>query len=565
MRSKSIFVKALSLALTVAICVAFFAGCDDKKDHAVTTESNGGVTTPSNEYTGVLNDYKVVYQGYGAAALKDAAISFAKKLGLESVPDKSRDGEYEDNGGLEILVGNTTRAQSTTSLDALSASPSADKEYFYMIKVEDNARVSVVGNKPDAVSRALDLLLDEYIEKNGDSIVLNLSEGESVYGGYDYKLITASTGTTFDTVLTSTLYKPVLSQASYKAAQYPKVIELQHSGDKNGTLLATLEIFSKAKSGFYIYKSTDGGKTWNTQGRVTEKMDTSYTSHWEPHLFELPCQVGDMPEGTLLLSGTTVGGQRSHITVWRSYDSGLRWEQYTEITTGGGTVDAMPSDSTYHGVWEPCIIYEDGYLYCFYSDDSDALHDQKLSYKRSADGVNWEEQVDVVCFEEYHWRPGMISLTKMGNGKYFAPYEICSNEVGGCDVYFKIVDDISSLDSWDPTDHGTKLKSVTKGAPNTIGSAPWSGWTPAGGDCGTLFVSAAVGGDKYLYVSFDYGKTFETIENPLPSTREASYSSSFFFTSDGSTLYYANTVALNDDFGMIEFAKIFIKEGRKDN
>lgn len=559
--------RIISSVLAAVLLTVSAVGCTSGSGNtSTTTSSDEGVTTPdnNNKYTGKLDGYTVVYHGYGAASMKDAAIKFAKNLGLESKADKTRNGTNPDEGGLEILIGETDREQSKTALETLSASPSASREFFYSISVESNARVVVVGNKADAVGRALDELLDNYIQITDSSLTLTLEEGESVIYGYDRKLITASTGTTFDTVVASTLFKPTLNQATYKASQYPKVIELQHNGSQNGTLVASFEVFSKTKTGFPVYVSKDGGETWVSRTPARETMDKTFTSHWEPHLFELPCQVGDMPEGTLLLSGTTVAGQKSHITVWRSFDCGKRWEQYTEVTVGGGTVDAMPSDSTYHGVWEPCIVYEDGYLYCFYSDDSDPLHDQKLSYKRSSDGVNWEEQVDVVCFEEYHWRPGMISITKMGNGKYFAPYEICSNEVGGCDVYFKIVDDLDSLDSWNPTDHGTKLRSVTKGAPNTIGSAPWSGWTPVGGECGTLFVSAVIGGAEYLYVSFDYGKTFETIDNPLPSTREASYSSSFFFSSDGATLYYANTVAMNDDFGMIEFAKVIIREGKKE-
>ena len=543
--------------LAAALCLSAFVGCTPG-DGATTTTADGGVTTPNNKYTGKLDGYTVVYQGYGAASMKDAAIKLAKKLGLESKADKSRNDTYPDEGGLEILIGETDREQSKTALETLSASPSASREFFYSISVESNARVVVVGNKADAVARALDRLYNEYIVTTEEGITLNIANGESIFGGYDHKLITASNGTTFDTELISTVYDPRTTTS--KGTQYPKVIELQHNGENNGVLLATME---SDNSNFKVYRSTDGGETWKFYSRAVESMDKDLTSHWEPHIYELPCQVGDMPEGTLLLSGTTInnGLGRSHITVWRSFDSGKRWEQYTEVTVGGGTCDSVPAENTYHGVWEPCILYDNGYLYCFYSDDSDPLHDQKLSYKRSSDGVNWEDQVDVLSFEEYHWRPGMISVTKMGNGKYFAPYEKVDYWGGASDIYFKIVD---SLDGdWNPTDEGTKLASVTKGGSEKgIGSSPWCAWTPAGGECGTLFVTANWGGEEYIYVSFDYGKTFEGIENPLYTPQTTGYSPSFFFSADGTTLFYANTVAKNatSPACTIQLAKIKIRE-----
>lgn len=552
----------LGVLLASTVCLSAFVGCTSKGGSTLPPDSDAASSNASNnasnEYTGKLDGYTVVYHGYGSSSMKDAAIKLAKKLGLEYKADKARDDTYPDEGGLEILVGETDREQSKTALEALSSSPSASREFFYSISVEDNARVVIVGNKADAVVRALDKLYNEYIITTEEGITLNIENGESVFGGYDHKLITASNGTAFDTELISTVYDPKTSTS--KGTQYPKIIELQHNGENNGTLLASME---SDNSNFKVYRSTDGGETWKYCSRALESMDKDLTSHWEPHLFELPCQVGDMPEGTILLSGTTInnGLGKSHITVWRSFDCGKHWEQYTEVTVGGGTCDSVPEDNTYHGVWEPCILYDNGYLYCFYSDDSDPLHDQKLSYKRSSDGVNWEDQVDVLSFDEYHWRPGMISIAKMGNGKYFAPYEKVDHWGGSTDIYFKIVD---SLDGdWNPTDEGTKLVSVTKGAPEKgIGSSPWCAWSPAGGECGTLVVNANWGGEEYIYVSFDYGKTFEAIENPLSTPQTSGYSPSFFFSADGTTLFYANTVAKNATSSSctIQFAKIKIRE-----
>ena len=79
-----------------------------------------------------------------------------------------------------------------------------------------------------------------------------------------------------------------------------------------------------------------------------------------------------MPEGTILLSGTTINAgndRKSHVTVWRSFNQGKSWEQYSIVAEAGGLKE---------GLWEPFIMYENGALYCFYSDDSDPAHDQKL-------------------------------------------------------------------------------------------------------------------------------------------------------------------------------------------
>ena len=61
---------------------------------------------------------------------------------------------------------------------------------------------------------------------------------------------------------------------------------------------------------------------------------------------------------------------------------------------------------------------------------------------------------------------------------------------------------------------------------------------------------------------FDYGKTFESIDNPLPHSDAESlgYSASLFFTTDGSTLFYGNNVDGEDGKSKIVFAKIKIHE-----
>ena len=96
-----------------------------------------------------------------------------------------------------------------------------------------------------------------------------------------------------------------------------------------------------------------------------------------------------------------------------------------------------------------------------------------------------------------------------------------------------------------------------------MGSAPWCAWTPAGGECGTLIVTSKYGSNtpNKILVSFDYGETFEAIENPLPYKDEPSlgYSATLFFSADGSTLFYGNNVDGHiDGKSKIAFARIRI-------
>ncbi len=71
---------------------------------------------------------------------------------------------------------------------------------------------------------------------------------------------------------------------------------------------------------------------------------------------------------------------------------------------------------------------EDGYLYCFYSDDTGSTasgsHDQTIVYKRSKDGVTWSNAVEVIACTDSRWRAGMPVITKMGNGEYFLVFEL---------------------------------------------------------------------------------------------------------------------------------------------
>lgn len=63
---------------------------------------------------------------------------------------------------------------------------------------------------------------------------------------------------------------------------YTRVIELQHSGEHNGTLVATYEMYTSGlrveKPGYNIHVSHDGGSTWEMVATVREKRRRSSRS-----------------------------------------------------------------------------------------------------------------------------------------------------------------------------------------------------------------------------------------------------------------------------------------------
>jgi len=236
------------------------------------------------------------------------------------------------------------------------------------------------------------------------------------------------------------------------------------------------------------------------------------------------------------------------MVLYYSTDLGETWKAFCNVDVGGGYNDGgWWSD----GLWEPILMYEEetGRIYCLYSDELENGedeetrkngHNQRLVYKYTTDLKNWSTKYEMVACEEPDLRPGMIGLAKMGNGKYALVYEMCGDS---CRIYIKFAD---SLDGWDVADHGKILQTV---AGEGMGSAPAIAWTPDGGECGTLFVTAhhTINGSSStkcdLFLSFDYGETFIDISNPIPNKPNdnirSGYSPGFFVDKDG-TVYYVN-------------------------
>lgn len=352
------------------------------------------------------------------------------------------------------------------------------------------------------------------------------------------------------------IYVPADNNAN--VVEYPSIIKLRHQKNEadNGKLLAT---FEKWGDTYPIYESNDDAETWQYVCTVKDNLNEGYWNEWMPFLYELPADIGDFEKGTVILAATSIYGEGvtdSTITLYSSNDAGKSFNAFCNVDHAGGIE---------WGVWEPYLIYEEetGRLFCFYSDDSDPEHSQKLVYKYTTDLVNWSEKFECVACSDSSLRPGMVSITRMGNGEYLMVYEMVGFFMNP--IYCKRS---TSLDNWgDVSDYG---KIVSAGG-KTFGSSPCVAWTPVGGECGTLVVTGkhSVRGESDtgadMFISFDYGKTFAPTDNPIPyQTGEpfvkCGYSPSLFFSEDGTTLYYVNNPPCYESTYKITVAKIRISE-----
>lgn len=330
------------------------------------------------------------------------------------------------------------------------------------------------------------------------------------------------------------------------AFQYTRVIELKHSGEHNGELIATYELATSGlhqqRPGYNIHISRDGGSTWEMISTVREKS-YAVQSEWQPFLYELPCRIGDMPEGTLLLAACSVDAAHSKktvLTLYRSYDIGKTWEQYGSVAVGGGHDTA---------VWEPFLmVLPDGRLACYYSDSTEyEAHSQKIVMKISEDGVEWGEPIDIVAFDDRVLRPGMATIAQMNDGRFIMTYEICSEIDPHCGnaVHYRFSED--GIDWGDIKDPGVMLVTDTGAVP---GSAPYIACVPGYGERGLLLVTAvfqtpAEPRGNIVYINDNMGAEDAWRAWYLPEEYEGGtggYSHAVVAAADGQTAYFINDI-----------------------
>lgn len=187
-----------------------------------------------------------------------------------------------------------------------------------------------------------------------------------------------------------------------------------------------------------IHRSTDGGATFSALSRVEDQVN-GWGLWYQPFLYTLPEDLGEFKKGTVLIAGTSVPRNLSeaYIDIYASTDAGVTWDFVSHVAYGSGPETVTNGDKA---IWEPFLLLHEGTLICYYSDQRDPAHAQKLVYETTTDLRTWSDPVDVVAQPTYTDRPGMATVAHSPrSGNYVLTFEYCGGPLAaGCPVYHKV-------------------------------------------------------------------------------------------------------------------------------
>ena len=282
---------------------------------------------------------------------------------------------------------------------------------------------------------------------------------------------------------------------------YASIARTTHGmASDRGRLLMVFE--QDGMGGIPLWESRDEGAHWRFLMNVTDQThagDERWQLRWQPHITELPRATADLPAGALLLSANaTRNDERGRVYVedlqmYVSVDGGRTWRYRSSIVKGGG----RPEDKDNKGVWEPHVhLLDDGRLVAYYSSEQHKAegYNQLLAHKVSVDGGRtWGREVWDVAVPGGVQRPGMATVTRLGDKRYAMTYENIDGPRNG-QVFIKFSRD--GLDWGDPQRHGEPVMTLSGFWPS---ACPVVQWFPQGGPEGVMVVSAqraGGGGDE---------------------------------------------------------------------
>jgi hypothetical protein len=211
----------------------------------------------------------------------------------------------------------------------------------------------------------------------------------------------------------------------------------------------------------------------------------------QPALMELREPLGGFKPGTIFASGNSWSNNGTRIDLYASTDKARTWEFVSHVAEGGRpntTNGATP-------IWEPFLLTYDHELICYYSDQRDPKHGQKLAHQRSKDLKTWGPVVNDVAYDQYIARPGMTVVAEIPPiKKWIVVYELpignSSSHGVNYPVHYRLADKPTEFDAAEP------LPIVIDGnfAPN---ASPYVVWSPHGGPNGTIIVSDADNSEVY--------------------------------------------------------------------
>ncbi|GKT46092.1 uncharacterized protein ColSpa_06273 [Colletotrichum spaethianum] len=273
----------------------------------------------------------------------------------------------------------------------------------------------------------------------------------------------------------NTIYQPVRDES----LTYPRYTELE-----DGTILATASFSGHTPAFFPVFESKDGGAKWERVSNVTDTQN-GWGFPAQPALAELTETLGGYDAGTILASGNSWSENGTRIDLYASTDRARSWEFVSHVAEGGRpntTNGATP-------VWEPYLLVYNHSLVCYYSDQRDPDHGQKLAHQVSTDLRTWGPVVDDVAYDEYLARPGMTVIAWIPPIKKWIlvhefPVGNSSSHGVNYPVYYRLAD--SPLDF--RLSEGLPIVVKNQTAPN---ASPYVVWSPIGGPNGTIVVSDA--------------------------------------------------------------------------
>lgn len=219
---------------------------------------------------------------------------------------------------------------------------------------------------------------------------------------------------------------------------------------------------------------------------------------FQPFLYTLPEKFGGYAAGSIVAAGVSTpfslaGGV--YIDLYISVDNAKTWKFLSHVAYGAGPETITNGDDA---IWEPFLMLYDGKIVCFFSDQRDSAHSQKLVHVTTTDLLTWSAAVPDVVYPTQGDRPGMTTVAHIEpTNNYIMTYEYCGTP--GCAVYYKIASSPLEFDSV----AGIPLVSNDTRPITPLGS-PYVIWTPnPNRNDGSGLIIVSSGNQEVVFVNED--------------------------------------------------------------
>ncbi|RYP66700.1 hypothetical protein DL770_008755 [Monosporascus sp. CRB-9-2] len=278
----------------------------------------------------------------------------------------------------------------------------------------------------------------------------------------------------FGFFINNTIYQP----SGDESIAYRRYTEL-----RDGTILATASLFGHNPAYFPVFESKDGGASWKWVSDIKD-AENGWGFPAQPAITELTEPLGGFGAGTILASGNSWSNNSTRIDLYASTDHARSWQFVSHIAEGG-----PPNTNGATPVWEPYLLVYNHSLICYYSDQRDTRHGQKLSHQVSRDLSNWDPPVDDVAYNRYIARPGMTVVAWIPPlKKWILVYELPVGNSRSHGVNYPVNYRFADNPLDFRLSEGLPIVINNKTAPN---ASPYVVWSPVGGPNGTIVVSDA--------------------------------------------------------------------------